>query len=156
MPAARLRLQRQLRTNSINKTGNALNGNRNGDNVNVNQNNANNHNDNRSWRGSIRVYKLCTDFSQPPSMRPISANFAWVWCIFVSFDIASSRSKRSFKVVTSSLLLALIKYPALSVFGAFLAIISSSMHSSIEFSKLAPKPYLILFFVWSVMSIIFL
>ena len=154
MPATRVRLQKQIKTSSINKTGNALNGNRNGDNVNVNQNNANNHNDNRSWRGSIRVYKLCTDFSQPPSMRPISVSFAWVWCIFVSFAMASSRSNRSFKVVTSSLPLALIKYPALSVLGAFLAMIRSSRHSRTEFSKLAPRPYLIRFFVWSVMSII--
>lgn len=61
---------------SINNGGLALVGNRNDNNVNVNQNNANNHNDNRAWRGSLKVYWLYVDFSQPPSIFPISANFA--------------------------------------------------------------------------------
>ena len=58
MPVLRLRLQAQIRINSIKMlSGNALNGNRNNDDVNVNQNNANNHNDNRAFRGSLRVLR---------------------------------------------------------------------------------------------------
>jgi len=60
---------------STKKAGVALNGNRNDD-VNVNENNPNNHNENRGWRGSLRGYKLCADFNQPPSIRPISASLA--------------------------------------------------------------------------------
>jgi hypothetical protein len=58
------------------KSGNALNGNRNGDDVNVNQNNADNRNPNNGWRGLLRVYWLWQDFSQPPSMRPVSSSIA--------------------------------------------------------------------------------
>ncbi len=133
-----------------------VNSNPNNTNSNVNNDNPNNENDNRGVRRLIRVYKLWTDFSQPPSIRPISANFAWIWNIFVSFAMANSRSKRSFRVEISSLLLALIKYPALSVFGAFLAMISSSRHSTIEFSKLVPRPCLLRFVMWIFMSIMFL
>lgn len=130
-----------------------VNFNPNNGNANVNNDNPQNENHNRGVRRLIRVYELCTDFSHPPSMRPISANFDWTWKIFVSLAMASSKSSRSFKVDTSNLLLALSKYPALRVFGAFLAMIRSSRHSMMEFSKLAPKPYLVRFFVWSFMSI---
>ena len=58
------------------KAGNAVNGYRNGNDVNINQNNANNHNDNRAWRGSLKVYWLYVDFSHPPTIFPISSNFA--------------------------------------------------------------------------------
>lgn len=133
-----------------------VNFNPNNQNSNVNNDNQNNENDNRGVRRLIRVYKLWTDFSQPPSIRPISANFAWIWNIFVSLAMASSRSRRSFKVDISSLLLALMRYPALSVLGAFLVMISSSRHSTIEFSKLVPRPYLLCFVMWIFSSIIFL
>jgi len=132
--------------------GNAFNGNNNG----VNRNNANNHNDNGSFRAAIRVYKLWTDFSHPPSIRPISANFDCIWNTIVSFATESSSNSLSFKVDISSLLLVLIKYPAFKGLGAFLAIISSSRHSTIEFSRLIPRPYLLRFVMWIFMFIIFL
>lgn len=44
----------------------------NNENVNSNVNNSNNQNDNLGSRGVIRVYWLCTDFNQPPSILPIS------------------------------------------------------------------------------------
>ena len=91
------------------KAGNALNGNRNDDRVNVNQSNAHNHNANKGWRGVLRAYWLCTDFSHPPSILPISAILACTWNKFVSFASFISSKRRSFIVDTSSLLEALIK-----------------------------------------------
>ncbi|MEK7225483.1 MAG: hypothetical protein AAB221_07355, partial [Bacteroidota bacterium] len=61
-------------------TGNAFNGNNSGG----NKNNANNHNDNGSFCAALRVYELCTDFNQPPSILPISSSFDWSWKILVS------------------------------------------------------------------------
>jgi hypothetical protein len=54
------------------------------------------------------------------------------------------------------LLPALIKYPDFKGLGAFLAMIRSSMHSIMEFSKLVPRPYLLRFVMWLFMSIIFI
>lgn len=87
----------------------ALNWNVNNRQFNVDRNNADNQNSNNGVRGGMRDYVLCVDLSQPPSIRPISANLAWIWKILVSFAKASSRIKRSFKVVISSLALAFIK-----------------------------------------------
>ena len=75
MPAVMVATITAERTSFAKKSGNAFNGNRNDDNVNVNQNNANNHNDNRAWRGSLKAYWLCVDFSQPPSILPTSDSF---------------------------------------------------------------------------------
>lgn len=109
MHVLRLRLQIHKWINSINIAGVALNANRNNDDVNVNENNPNNHNDNMGFRGWPRVYEFCTDFNQPPSILPISANLDCVWKIFVSFVSANSRIRRSFKLAISSWLLAFIK-----------------------------------------------
>lgn len=122
-------------------TGNAFNGNNNG----INRNNANNYNDNGSFRAALRVYELCTDFNQPPSILPISSSFVCDWKILVSLINLSSSSKRNFNVDTSSLLLALIKYLAFNVFGAFFAITKVSIQSKMEFSRLKPIEYLLRF-----------
>ncbi len=70
---------------------------------------ARDYDDNGAFRAVRRVYKLCTDFNQPPSILPISSKFACSWKIFVSLVRASSNINLSFKVETSNLLLALIR-----------------------------------------------
>ena len=116
-------------------------GNWNNDQVNFNENNPDNQNDNARVRPSVMVYVLWLALSQPPSMRPISARLACSWKIFVSFANPSSSIRRSLNNVISSLLIAFIKYPPLSGFGAFLAIIKFSRQSKTEVSRLRPSPY---------------
>lgn len=59
----------------------AFNWNMNNKQFNADRNNADNQNTNNGVRGGMRDYVLCVAFSQPPSMRPISANFDWAWKI---------------------------------------------------------------------------
>lgn len=133
--------------------GNALYGNRNDENVNVNQNDANNHNHNRAFRGSIRVYWLCEDLSQPPSILPISCVWACSWKTRVSFTSFNSSKRRSFRVRTSKPLLALSKYALFIVFGAFFAITRCSKTKRMLFSILLPRLKRHRFIRWSFTSV---
>ena len=91
-------------------SGNVSNGYWNRDNrkANLNGNNPSNRNSDYGTRSGMWVY-VFADFSQPPSMRPISAKCACAWNILVSLAIFSSRNRRNFKVEISRKLLALIK-----------------------------------------------
>ncbi len=118
-------------------------------NVNSNVNNSNNQNDNLGSRGVIRVYWLCEDFSHPPSILPISCTSAWSWKTRVSFMSLSSSRRRSFKVKTSNVPLALSRYGVFKVFGVFLAITSCSIKQRMPSSTLFPKVSLHFFVMWS-------
>ena len=93
---------------------------------NVNNDNANNENDNRGVRGLLKVYKLCKDFSQPPSILPISAAVA---CIgkAVSFNSFNSSKSLNFRLKLPNIP-ALIKYMPFVVWSIF-AIIAHSINS---------------------------
>lgn len=83
--------------------GNVPNGNwnRGNEKLNLNRNNPDNQNENWGSPSTVRIYVLCCDFNQPPSILPTSASVAWVWNIFVSLAILFSNTSRNFKVVTS-------------------------------------------------------
>lgn len=131
-------------------------GNWNNDQLNLNNDNPNNENDNLRGRAEMMVYVLCTALSHPPSILPISARMAWAWKIFVSFASFSSSIRRNLKVVTSSCAEAFIRYEAFMGFGAFFAIVSSSIRLRMLFSTLPPSENRHLLVRDSLISIIFL
>ncbi len=96
---------------SLTASGNVPNANWNRDNqqANLNRNDSDNHNDNIGSRFSVIAYALLRDFSQPPSMRPISAKLLCAWNILVSLAIFSSKNSLSFKMEISNRLEAFIR-----------------------------------------------
>lgn len=129
------------------------NWNDNNGNVNSNVNNSNNQNDNLGSRGVIRVYILCTDFNQPPSILPISCASDCIWKTLVSLTSFSSSIKRNLSVRTSRVPLDFNKQAAFIVLGAFLAITSCSSNESMLNSVLFPSVSLHLFVIWSLTSL---
>lgn len=126
-----------------------VNFNPNNQDTNVNNDNPKNRNDNRGAVRWLRVYWLCEDFSHPPSILPISWASDWSWKTLVSFMSLSSSMRRIFKVKTSKVPLALSKYAAFMVLGAFLAITKCSIKLMIPSSMLTPSVILHLFVIWS-------
>lgn len=121
--------------------GNVSNANWNRDNrqANVDRNDARNRNENNGSRVSVSVYMLFVDFIHPPSILPISASLLCVWKILVSFASLSSRRRRNLSVTTSKWALARIRYPLLSGFGAFFAMMSSCRSERMDASRLSPR-----------------
>lgn len=107
--------------------------------TNVNNDNPNNENDNRGAVRLLRGYWLCEDFSQPPSIRPISSTFSWSWKTRVSFESFNSNRRRILSVRTSCIPLAFIKYAVFIVFGAFFAITKCSKRDKMLASILWPS-----------------
>jgi len=95
-----------------------VNFNPNNGNANVNNDNANNRNDNRGAVLWLRDYMLCTDFSHPPSILPISCASDCIWKTLVSLTNFSSSIKRNLSVKTSRVPLDFNKQAAFIVFGA--------------------------------------
>ena len=77
------------------------NWNRDGRQANLNRNDPGNVDENIGVRSAVKVHEAPSDFSQPPSMRPISLSTVWDWLIFVSCPTASSRKRRSFRTAIS-------------------------------------------------------
>lgn len=77
--------------------------------VNLNENNADNQNDNARLRASMMVYVLYVDFSQPPSILPISSILFCNWKMIVSLIMPNSMYSRNFIFNTSREAVALIK-----------------------------------------------
>jgi hypothetical protein len=75
--------------------------NRVGEQANVDRNDPENRNPNDGVRSAVEGQGAVTDFSQPPSILPISSIASCAWKILVSFAIFSSRHNRNLRITIS-------------------------------------------------------